>query len=167
MISSWGSNFNVAPIARETRHNFSARLRRSRARSRSSAEAIFRFGRTTIWLKVQPDSALRTVPLASTCKSVKLNSAEPGNRAQGRGVTTGDGGQQKLLGSPAAFQASEFRGRGEVDRIGSRIRLRQPRAPGSPPGCDSICMLVTHDRVCLLGKACGVRCVVCVFHGVW
>ena len=39
MISSCGSNFSVVPIARETRHNFSARFKRSSAFSRSSADA--------------------------------------------------------------------------------------------------------------------------------
>jgi hypothetical protein len=52
VISNCGSNFTVVPKARETRHNFSARLSSSRARSRSSAEAIFRFGRTTICVKL-------------------------------------------------------------------------------------------------------------------
>src|SRR5579859_2545022 len=47
-ISSCGSNFKVVPIARETRHSFSARFSSSSARSRSSLDAIFRLGRTTI-----------------------------------------------------------------------------------------------------------------------
>lgn len=51
-ISSCGSNFKLVPKARETRHNFSARLRRSSARSRSSADAILRLGRTTICVKL-------------------------------------------------------------------------------------------------------------------
>lgn len=65
-ISSCGSNFKVVPNARETRQSFSARFSKSRALSRSSTEAILRFGRTTIWVKLYPDSALRIVPLAST-----------------------------------------------------------------------------------------------------
>ena len=52
VISSCGSNFRVVPRALETRHSFSARFNKSSALSRSSADAIFRFGRTTIWVKL-------------------------------------------------------------------------------------------------------------------
>ena len=52
VISSCGSNFRLVPSARDTRHNFSARLSSSRARSRSSFDAIFKLGRTTICVNV-------------------------------------------------------------------------------------------------------------------
>src|ERR1700739_2419633 len=77
LISSCGSNFTFVPIAFDTRHNFSARFSRSSARSRSSADAILRLGRITICVKLYPPSPLRTVPLASTCSSVKSNGAPP------------------------------------------------------------------------------------------
>ena len=42
----------LAAISDLVMDNFSARVSKSRARSRSSAEAIFRFGRTTICVKL-------------------------------------------------------------------------------------------------------------------
>ena len=73
------------------------------------------------------------------------------NRPQGCGVATSNGGEQKFLRCPAAFESAKFGGSREVNGVGCGIRFRQTGAARRPPCCNSICVLFTHDFYHSLG----------------
>ena len=89
--------------------------------------------------------ANRAANLHLQVSELKLRTASDG--PHGGSEAAGNGGQEQFFWRPATFKSAKFLWGGEVDGIGSGVRLGDTRRPGSPPCAYSIrisCPVLSH-----------------------